>query len=134
MVRELLPPKDAPPAQEKDGVPRIMPVPLSIIAQSNGTAFYRGELAEKIIAFSRQFNGFLSADDLASFESQWVAPISVDYHDYTIWEIPPNGQGLVALMALNMLKDYSFTDREAVETITHRSKPSSWPLPMACVT
>jgi len=90
---------------------------LDLIARTDGTAFYHGELAEKIGRFSRQYDGFLAADDLASYEPQWVEPIGVDYHGYTVWEIPPNGQGLVALMALNILKDFSFTEREAVETM-----------------
>ena len=90
---------------------------LDLIARTDGAAFYRGELAEKIDTFSRQYNGFLTADDLSSFEPQWVEPIGVDYHGYTVWEIPPNGQGLVALMALNILKDFSFTERESVETL-----------------
>ncbi len=90
---------------------------LDLIARTDAEAFYRGELAEKINAFSHRYNGFLTADDLASFEPQWVEPIGVDYHGYTVWEIPPNGQGLVALMALNILKDFSFTEREAVDTI-----------------
>ncbi len=90
---------------------------LDLIARTDAEAFYRGELADKIDTFSRHYNGFLTADDLASFEPQWVEPIGVDYHGYTVWEIPPNGQGLVALMALNILKDFSFTEREAVDTI-----------------
>jgi len=90
---------------------------LDLIARTEGAAFYRGELAEKIDNFSRQFNGFLTADDLAAFEPQWVDPIGVDYRGYTVWEIPPNGQGLVALMALNMLKGFSFVERGGVETI-----------------
>jgi len=90
---------------------------LNLIAETGAEAFYRGELAEKIDAFSRQYNGFLTADDLASFEPRWVEPVGVDYHGYTVWEIPPNGQGLVALMALNILKDFSFSEREAVDTM-----------------
>ncbi len=90
---------------------------LDLIARTDSAAFYSGELAEKINAFSHQYNGFLTGDDLASFEPQWVEPVGVDYHGYTVWEIPPNGQGLVALMALNILKDFSFTERQSVETI-----------------
>ena len=92
---------------------------LDLIARTDGAAFYSGELAEKIDTFSRQYKGFLRAEDLAVFEPLWVEPIGVDYHGYTVWEMPPNGQGLVALMALNILKGFTFTDRECVETL-HR--------------
>ncbi len=92
---------------------------MDLIARTDGAAFYSGELAEKIDTFSRQYKGFLRAEDLAVFEPLWVEPIGVDYHGYTVWEMPPNGQGLVALMALNILKGFTFTDRECVETL-HR--------------
>ncbi|NNG01348.1 MAG: gamma-glutamyltransferase family protein [Desulfobacteraceae bacterium] len=90
---------------------------LDLIARTDAAAFYRGELAEKIDAFSRQYDGFLRADDLAAFQPVWVDPISVNYRDYTVWEIPPNGQGLVALMALNTLKGFSFTEKDSIETL-----------------
>lgn len=90
---------------------------LDLIARTNAEAFYRGELAEKIDAFSRQHDGFLRGQDLAAFEPMWVDPISVDYRDYTVWEIPPNGQGLVALMALNIVKGFRFGAKESVDTV-----------------
>ncbi|MEW8977204.1 MAG: gamma-glutamyltransferase family protein [Symbiobacterium sp.] len=89
---------------------------LRLIAETSGEAFYRGELAERIDAFSRQHGGFLRADDLAAFRPQWVEPISVHYRGYDVWELPPNGQGLVALLALNILKGFDFAAREDVET------------------
>lgn len=76
---------------------------LRLIAETEGEAFYRGELAEKIDAFSRKHNAFIRKEDLAAFATEWVDPISVNYRGYDVWEIPPNGQGLVALMALNTL-------------------------------
>ncbi|MBU9719906.1 MULTISPECIES: gamma-glutamyltransferase family protein [Bacillaceae] len=89
---------------------------LEAIAEANAEAFYRGELAEKIDAFSKKYNGFLTKEDLASFKPEWVKPISVNYKGYDVWEIPPNGQGLVALMALNMLKEDTFHSRDDAET------------------
>lgn len=89
---------------------------LRLIGETQGEAFYRGELAEKIDAFSRQYDGFLRKEDLADFYSQWVEPIGVNYRGYDVWEIPPNGQGLVALLALNTIKGDTFTTRDCVDT------------------
>ncbi|MED4015956.1 gamma-glutamyltransferase family protein [Sutcliffiella cohnii] len=89
---------------------------LRAIGETNGEAFYRGELAEKIAAFSKEHNGFISYEDLANYEPEWVDPIRVNYKGYDVWEIPPNGQGIAALMALNILNDDVFTDRDTVET------------------
>lgn len=89
---------------------------LKCIAESEGESFYRGELADKMAAFSKQYNGFLSTEDLASFKAEWVEPIKVNYRGYDVWEIPPNGQGLVALLGLNILKGFDFTDKDTVDT------------------
>ncbi|OCA82425.1 gamma-glutamyltransferase [Bacillus sp. FJAT-27225] len=90
---------------------------LQEIAETNAESFYRGKLAEKIAAASIEQGGFLRKEDLASYRPEWVKPISVNYKGYDIWEIPPNGQGLVALMALNILKEYTFTHREDADAI-----------------
>jgi len=92
---------------------------LEEIAESAAQSFYRGSLAEKIDLFSRQYGGYIRAEDLADFLPQWVEPIKVNYRGYDVWEIPPNGQGLVALMALNILKGFEFNTREADMTF-HR--------------
>lgn len=89
---------------------------LRQIAETGAESFYRGELAEKIDAFSRQCGGFLRKEDLAAYRPEWVKPISVNYRGYDVWEIPPNGQGLVALMALNILKGFAFGEKETVDT------------------
>jgi gamma-glutamyltranspeptidase / glutathione hydrolase len=91
-------------------------VSLEKIGETSAESFYRGEIAEKIDQFSKDFGGFIRYKDLASFKPEWVDPISVNYKGYDVWEIPPNGQGIVALMALNMLKNDSFTSREAEDT------------------
>lgn len=90
---------------------------LQSIAETKAESFYRGELAEKMDRFFRQYDGFLRADDLAAYAPEWVEPISLNYRGYDVWEIPPNGQGLVALMALNILKGFEFTDRDTVDTL-----------------
>ncbi|MFC0270989.1 gamma-glutamyltransferase family protein [Metabacillus herbersteinensis] len=89
---------------------------LAEIGRTNGTSFYKGELAERISAASTEFNGFLRYEDLASFKPEWVDPISINYRGYDVWEIPPNGQGIVALMALNMLKGFKLRDEPTIET------------------
>lgn len=89
---------------------------LESIANTNAESFYRGEIAEKIVAFSKEHGGFLSAEDLAEHQAEWVDPIKVNYRGYDVWEIPPNGQGIVALQALNMLKGFTFTEKEAAAT------------------
>ncbi|WP_043930013.1 gamma-glutamyltransferase family protein [Bacillus sp. EB01] len=90
---------------------------LQEIAETSAESFYRGRLAEKIAGASSQQGGFLKEEDLAAFRPEWVKPISVNYKGYDVWEIPPNGQGLVALMALNILKEYTFTHRENAEAV-----------------
>lgn len=90
---------------------------LRSIAESKAQSFYHGELAEKIDAFSRATGGLIRKEDLAAYQYEWVDPISVNYHGYDVWEIPPNGQGMVALMALNMLKGDKFDSRDSLTTI-----------------
>lgn len=89
---------------------------LQAIAQSNAEAFYRGDLAEQIDRFSREYGGYLRKEDLAAFTPEWVEPIGVGYRGYDVWEIPPNGHGLVALMALQILGGYDFGERDTVQT------------------
>jgi len=89
---------------------------LREIGESMAESFYRGSLAEKIDAFSREHGGFIRMEDLAAYEPEWVKPIGVEYRGYNVWEIPPNGQGLVALEALNILKGFDFSEKDTVET------------------
>jgi gamma-glutamyltranspeptidase / glutathione hydrolase len=89
---------------------------LEAIAKTNGESFYKGELAWKIDEFSSKHGGYLKYDDLANYKAEWVNPISVNYRGYDVWEIPPNGQGIVALMALNIAKGFRFTEKDTTET------------------
>lgn len=86
------------------------------IAETEAESFYRGRIAEKIDAFSKAHGGFIRKEDLAAFQPEWVKPISVSYRGYDVWEIPPNGQGLIALLALNTLKGYEFKTKDSVDT------------------
>ncbi|MBE3575700.1 MAG: gamma-glutamyltransferase family protein [Firmicutes bacterium] len=79
---------------------------LRLIAESKGEAFYRGGLAERIASWAAATGGFITRDDLARHRAEWVEPISTSYRGFDIWEIPPNGQGLAALMALNILEGF----------------------------
>lgn len=76
---------------------------LAEIAKTKSESFYRGEIAEKIDAYMKKAGGYLRKSDLAAFYPKWTEPISVSFKGYDIWELPPNGQGLIALMALGML-------------------------------
>ena len=92
---------------------------LEELAETNCESFYRGALAEKIDAFSRETGGYLRKEDLAQFHAKWVEPISTNYRGYTVSEIPPNGHGIVVLMALNILEGFQFTERDTFQSI-HR--------------
>ncbi|KFZ27120.1 MAG: putative gamma-glutamyltransferase YwrD [Candidatus Izimaplasma bacterium HR2] len=81
---------------------------LREIGESNSDSFYTGKLSKKIVSFMEKHNGFIDASDLAEFDAEFVEPISINYKGYDVCEIPPNGQGITALMALNLLKDEEF--------------------------
>ena len=79
---------------------------LQQIAESAGDAFYRGRLAEQIAAHSKRNGGVMTVEDLAAHRADWVDPIAHGYRGLALHEIPPNGQGIAALMALGMLSQF----------------------------
>ncbi len=79
---------------------------LELIVNGGRDAFYTGEIARTIDAYMREHDGFLRYEDLAAHTSDWVEPVSTDYRGYTVWELPPNGQGIAALQMLNILEGY----------------------------
>ncbi|MGA0571853.1 gamma-glutamyltransferase family protein [Variovorax sp. VNK109] len=79
---------------------------LRAIAQSKGAAFYGGEIAQAIEKFAAANGGSIKASDFAGYKPEWVTPISKDYRGHTLHEIPPNGQGITALMALGILNQF----------------------------
>lgn len=89
---------------------------LRLLAESDGEAFYTGEIAEQFLRQSTRDGGYFCKEDLTSYDVEWVEPIHVNYRGYTVSEIPPNGQGITALMALNILKEFSFHERDCVDT------------------
>lgn len=89
---------------------------LEAIADTYGEAYYNGYIADKIDEFFKKYNGYLSKEDLSAYSPEWVEPIHVNYKGYDVCEIPPNGQGLVALMALNILNGFDFKYKDTGET------------------
>ena len=79
---------------------------LRAIAETKGRAFYEGEIAEALVRFSNQHGGAMSLQDLAAYRPEWVEPIAQNYRGYTLHEIPPNGQGIAALIALGILDNF----------------------------
>ncbi|QUR69964.1 gamma-glutamyltransferase [Mycobacterium spongiae] len=82
---------------------------LEKIAATNGAAFYRGELSEKLEDHATANGGVMRASDLAAHRSDWVDTITGTYRGYTIHEIPPNGQGIIALIALGILEQFDMS-------------------------
>jgi gamma-glutamyltranspeptidase / glutathione hydrolase len=84
---------------------------LKLIADSRGAAYYQGEIAEAAARHAREHGGSITAADFAAYRPEWVAPIGMDYagrdgEHYRLHEIPPNGQGIAALIALGILKNF----------------------------
>nr|WP_106782536.1 gamma-glutamyltransferase family protein [Lysinibacillus timonensis] len=92
---------------------------LRKIGETDARAFYEGELAEKIEQFMVEHGGFLRKSDLTEYQPEWVKPISINYRGYDVWEIPPNGQGIVALMSLNIFEQLDVPKWQSAQTI-HR--------------
>ncbi|MFZ0062859.1 MAG: gamma-glutamyltransferase family protein, partial [Pyrinomonadaceae bacterium] len=76
------------------------------LARGGRDAFYKGEIARAIADYCEKNGGYISMADLAAQKSDWVEPISTNYRGYTVYEIPPNGQGLTALLTLNILEGF----------------------------
>ena len=79
---------------------------LRRVAQQGRAGFYAGETATELVRYSREVGGFLALEDLSSHRSEWVDPVGTDYRGWTVWELPPPGQGIAALQMLNMLERF----------------------------
>ncbi len=79
---------------------------LGRIAEHGRDGFYQGPTADAILKLERQLGGFMEADDLTEFQPEWVDPVSTTYHGWTVYEMPPNGQGIAALQMLNIMENF----------------------------
>jgi gamma-glutamyltranspeptidase/glutathione hydrolase len=79
---------------------------LQEIAEHGRDAFYKGAIAEKILETMKHHNGTMTAEDLSGYSSEWADPISTTYRDWTVYEMPPNGQGIAALEMLNIMETF----------------------------
>ncbi|MGH9569283.1 MAG: gamma-glutamyltransferase family protein, partial [Candidatus Angelobacter sp.] len=104
--RVFLPGGRAPNLGERFKNPDIAKT-LRLIAEQGRDAFYKGEVAQAIINTSSELGGAMRLNDLADFSSEWVEPLSTDYRGWTIYELPPNGQGMAALEMLNIMGTFT---------------------------
>jgi len=103
---------------------------LQQIAAGGRDAFYKGEISQKILETLQRHGSVMTAQDLADFSSEWVEPISTTYRDWTVYEMPPNGQGLAALEMLNILetfplgqdKDHGYASTKAFHAMIEAKK------------
>ena len=92
---------------------------LEKLADTGCEDFYRGGIADDIVAFAKKYGGYIQEADLAEYHPEWVEPISANYRGYDVHELPPNGQGLAALIALNILKGFDLDDSRETERNYH---------------
>lgn len=85
---------------------------LEQIAERGKDGYYKGEIRKRILEAIRRHGGVMTAEDLAEFSAEWVEPISTTYRDWTVYEMPPNGQGLAALLMLNMMETFPLGEKE----------------------
>jgi gamma-glutamyltranspeptidase/glutathione hydrolase len=98
-----------------------------LLASRGSDAFYRGDTASRIVECSRRHGGALTGSDLTAYRATWVAPLSTTYRGWTVYELPPNGQGVAALMMLNLLEQspigsYGHNSAEALHTLIEAKK------------
>ena len=104
-AQAFLPHGRAPHVGERFALPEAART-LRLIAGTRGEAFYRGEIAAAIAAHAKAHGGAMTEADLAGYAPEWVTPIQQDYRGFTVHEIPPNGQGIAALIALGILQHF----------------------------
>jgi gamma-glutamyltranspeptidase/glutathione hydrolase len=82
---------------------------LKLLAEQGRDAFYKGPIARKIDTYCKRVGCYVRYEDLAEHTSTWIDPVSTDYRGYTVWELPPNGQGIAALQMLNILEHFDLS-------------------------
>ena len=102
---------------------------LRQIADHGRDAYYKGEIAKRVLETIQRHGGVMTPQDMAEFSAEWVEPISTTYRDWTVYEMPPNGQGLAALLMLNKMetfplgqKDYGFGSPNALHVMIEAKK------------
>jgi gamma-glutamyltranspeptidase / glutathione hydrolase len=103
---------------------------LQQIADHGRDAYYQGEISKSILETIKRHGGVMTAQDLAEFSAEWIDPVSTIYRDWTVYELPPNGQGLAALIMLNIMetfplgqqKDYGFGSPKALHAMIEAKK------------
>ena len=100
---------------------------LQILVDEGRDGFYKGELAERIGEFMAEHGGFLTYEDLAAHEGEWIDPVSTNYRGVDVWQLPPNGQGIAGLQILNILEgfdlaSYGFGSPEHIHLFTEAKK------------
>jgi len=102
---------------------------LQQIAQHGRDAYYKGDIAKRVLETIKRHGGVMTVQDLAEFSAEWVEPLSTTYRDWTVYELPPNGQGLAALIMLNMMetiplgqKEYGFGSTKALHAMIESKK------------
>lgn len=93
---------------------------LDDLARTNCKSYYHGSIMKKIIDFSNKTGGYLTEADFESYKPEWVEPITINYKGYDVYEMPPNGHGITALMALNILKKFELGTEREVEDVYHK--------------
>jgi gamma-glutamyltranspeptidase / glutathione hydrolase len=122
-------PQDRPPKAGEPFRNSDLAWSLQQIAAHGSDAFYKGEISHRILDEIKRHGGVMTAQDLADFSSEWVEPISTTYRDWTVYEMPPNGQGIAALEMLNLMetlplgqKDYGFGSTKALHAMIEAKK------------
>jgi len=108
---EFLPNDRAPDFGEKVVLPDLNRT-LKGISENGRSYIYEGVIPEKISEYVQKFNGWLCEEDFSLHSSSWVKPISSNYRGYDVWECPPNGQGIAALIALNIVENIDLVNSE----------------------
>ena len=85
---------------------------FEMIAEGGAEAFYEGQVARRIVKFSKANGGRFSMRDFREHTADWVEPVSANYHGFDVWELPPNGQGIAALQILNILENFDISSLE----------------------
>jgi gamma-glutamyltranspeptidase/glutathione hydrolase len=98
-----------------------------LLGEQGRDAFYLGDIARRMVSCSERHNGALSAADLAAYDAEWVTPLSTTYRGWTVYELPPNGQGIAALMMLNLIEhspmaEFGHNSAEALHTLIEAKK------------